>query len=269
MNSGASKPHSDLEQMMSEKDLTRLAIPTVSDEDTPLVVAIQAGDEAAFEQLVSRYDGKLFRTAHHIVHNTEDARDVVQETFIKVFQNIGQFQSQAKFSTWVYRIVVNQCLMHIRRQRGKSVAMDSSVKGSEEEQLPLDLSDWRPNPEEQYTESELRELLTRLLQNLPPALRVVFIMHDIEEQSLQEVADALDLSLSAVKTRALRARLYLRERLTRHFKNDIDNMRAREHRLFIPQTVANDHAAAHADDPFLWTIGAFRNAENVSQSQSQ
>ena len=269
MDSKGSKRHSDLEQMMSEEDLTRLAVPTVSDEDTPLVVAIQASDEAAFEQLVSRYDGKLFRIAFHIVHNTEDARDVVQETFIKIFRNIGQFQSQSKFSTWVYRIVVNQCLMHIRRQRGKPAPMDLSINAGEEEQLPIDLSDWRPNPEEQYTESELRDLLRRLLQNMPPALRVVFIMHDIEEQSLQEIADALDLSLSAVKTRSLRARLYLRERLTFHFKYEIEAIRAHERRSCIRREIANDHTWTRADDSLSWTIGAFRSAENISQSPSQ
>jgi RNA polymerase sigma-70 factor (ECF subfamily) len=186
------------------------------------VAATQAGNEAAFEQLVSRYDRKLFRIAHRILHNADDAQDVVQETLIKVFKNIHQFQSHSRFSTWLYRIVVNQSLMEVRKRRGKSAPGDLSLDAEEEDQLPLDLSDWRPNPEEQYTESELRDLLTRLLQELRPALRVVFIMHDIEGQRLQDVADALDLTLSAVKTRSLRARFYLREQLTVHFRKDVE-----------------------------------------------
>jgi RNA polymerase sigma-70 factor, ECF subfamily len=207
---------------MSDDELTRSAVTNVSDEDAQLVAASKAGDGTAFEQLVSRYDRKLFRIAYNIVHNVDDANDMVQESFIKVFRNLGQFQSQSKFSTWLYRIVVNQCLMEVRRQRRKPALVDLSVDSIEaENQLPLDFSDWKPNPEEQYTESELRNLLTRLLQELRPALRVVFIMHDIEGLPLQEVANALELTLAAAKTRSLRARLCLRERLTAHFNRDL------------------------------------------------
>jgi len=217
---------------MFKDKLTKPPIKMPADEDAPLVVASRAGDATAFEQLVSRYDRKLFRIAYHIVHNADDARDVVQDTFIKVFQNISRFQCQAKFSTWLYRIVVNQSLMEVRTKRGKPAPVELSLNGDEEEgQLPIDFRDWKPNPEEQYTESELRELLARLLQELRPALRVVFIMHDIEGQPLQEIADALDLTLSAVKTRSLRARLHLREQLTIHFKREIGTMRVNERQV--------------------------------------
>ena len=215
------------------------AITPVSDEDAPLVAATQAGDAAAFAQLVFRYDRRLFRIAHHIVRNAHDAQDVVQNSFIKAFQNIGQFQAQSKFSTWLHRIVVNQSLMELRRQRNQPTTVDLLVDGNaEEDQLPIDLSDWRPNPEEQFTESELRGLLTRLLQDLRPALRVVFIMHDIEGEPLKEVANILDLSLSAVKTRSLRARLYLREQLTVHFKDELGKMHGDERRPSIRRAVA-------------------------------
>lgn len=223
---------------MSKDELTTPVVTTVADEDAQLVGASKAGDVTAFEQLVSRYDHKLFRIAYNIVHNVDDANDMVQESFIKVFRNLGQFQSQSKFSTWLYRIVVNQCLMEIRRQGRKPAAMDLCPEFSEDDnQLPIDFSDWRPNPEEQYKESELRDLLTRLLQELRPALRVVFIMHDIEGQSLQEVADALELTLAAAKTRSLRARLHLRERLTAYFKKDLEVRR--ELRPCIARSVAS------------------------------
>ena len=196
----------------------QLVTPSAAD-DLDLVLATKAGDSAAFEELVARYDRKLFRIAYHIVHNRDDAQVVVQETLVKVFQNLGQFQAHSKFSTWLYRIAVNQSLMELRKRRklpaGAELSLDADEEGG---QLPIDLSDWRPNPEEQYKGSELRELLTRILLELRPALRVVFIMRDIEGLSLQETAEALALTVAAVKTRCLRARLEIRERLNLHFK---------------------------------------------------
>jgi len=177
---------------MFKDEATGPAALRVSADDADLVMASKAGDSAAFEELVARYDRKVFRIAYHIIHNFDDAQDLVQETFIKVFQNLGQFRADSKFSTWLYRIVVNQSLMALRKQRRKApVASELSIDSDEEGRLPMDFSDWRPNPEQQYKESELRDLLTRLLMDLRPALRVVFVMHDIEGQSLQETADAL------------------------------------------------------------------------------
>jgi RNA polymerase sigma-70 factor, ECF subfamily len=203
------------------RDSAQIVVSSTASEDEDLVLASKAGDTTAFEELVARYDRKLFRIACQILHNPDDAQDVVQDTFIKVFQNLGQFRADSKFSTWLYRIVVNQSLMELRKQRRKpSTTIDLFNECDEENQLPIDFSAWRPNPEEQYKQSELRDLLNRQLRNLRPALRVVFVMHDIEGQSLQQTAEALALSLAAVKTRSLRARLYLRERLTAHFKKE-------------------------------------------------
>ena len=207
---------------MFKDETTEAAALRVSADDADLVMASKAGDSKAFEELVARYDRKVFGIAYHIIHNFDDAQDVVQETFIKVFQNLGQFRADSKFSTWLYRIVVNQSLMELRKHRRKApVAIELSLDSDEEGRLPIDFSDWRPNPEQQYKESEQRDLLTRLLMDLRPALRVVFVMHDIEGQSLRETAEALSLTLSAVKTRSLRARLYLRERLNTHFRLDV------------------------------------------------
>ena len=242
-------------------DSAKIIVSSTAAEDEDLVLASKAGDTAAFEELVARYDRKLFRIAHQILHNPDDAQDVVQDAFIKVFQNLGQFRADAKFSTWLYRIVVNQSLMELRKQRRKSAAIEVSIDGDEEGQLPIDFSDWRPNPEEQYKESELRDLLARLLMNLRPALRVVFIMHDIEGQSLQDTAEALALSLAAVKTRSLRARLYLRERLTAHFRKEVaskavDKVAGRQ----LP------NRDSISDAPFLTLIE--RNAESKAVAQT-
>jgi RNA polymerase sigma-70 factor (ECF subfamily) len=192
-------------------------------EDLDLVLASKAGDGAAFEQLVARYHRKLLRIAQHITHNLEDAQDVVQETFLKVFQNLDSFRGDSKFSTWLFRIAVNQSLMGLRKQRTKQRAgIEFPLDSDEEGNLPLDFSDWRPNPEELYKTSELRELLTEALQELSPALRVVFVLHDVEGHSLRETAEAMGVSLPAVKTRSMRARLQLRERLSTHFKRDVN-----------------------------------------------
>jgi RNA polymerase sigma-70 factor, ECF subfamily len=197
-------------------------VPVPLIEDLDLVFASKAGDVAAFGELVARYDRKLLRIAQHITHNLEDAQDVVQETFLKVFQNLDTFREDSKFSTWLYRIVVNQSLMGLRKQRTKQRAVAQlPLNADEEGNLPVDFSDWRPNPEELYKASELRTLLTQALQELTPALRVVFVLHDIEGHSLRETAEAVGASLPAVKTRSLRARLQLRERLAAHFRTEV------------------------------------------------
>jgi RNA polymerase sigma-70 factor, ECF subfamily len=231
-------------------------------DDADLVQASKAGDSAAFEELVGRDDRRLFRIAYHILHNPDDAQDVVQDTFMKVFQNLGQFRADSKFSTWLYRIVVNQSLMELRKQRRKSpTAIELSIEGDEEGQLPIDLSDWRPNPEEQYKESELRELLNRLLMELQPALRVVFVMHNIEGQSLQETAEGLALSVAAAKTQSLRARLYLREQLTAHFRKEAASK--------VVYNVANRPVPNRdfiSDAPFLTLIEGNAESPGVAQT---
>ena len=189
-------------------------------EDAELVLASKAGDMAAFDELVTRYDRKLLRIVQHITHNLDDAQDVVQETFLKAFQNLGAFRGDSKFSTWLFRIPVNQSLMGLRKQHTRQRAGTEFPINADEGRLPIDFSDWRPNPEEMYKTSELRELLTTALQELRPALRVVFVLHDVEGHTLRETAEALDLTLAAVKTRSLRARLQLRERLSTYFKSE-------------------------------------------------
>jgi len=207
-----------LEQTNLTRGSAQLFTPTPATEEADLVLASKAGNVAAFEELVTRYDRKLLRVAQHIIHNFEDAQDVVQEAFLKAFQKLGDFRGDSKFSTWLFRIVVNQSLMELRKQRTKQRAAEYSINTEEEDQLPIDFSDWRRNPEAEYETSELRDLLASALRSIGPNLRVVFVLHDIEGHSLQETAEALGLSVAAVKTRSLRARLKLRERLSPHFR---------------------------------------------------
>jgi RNA polymerase sigma-70 factor, ECF subfamily len=189
----------------------------VSDE-LKLVRAAKAGDIGAFEQLVHRYDRNVFRIAQHITQNREDAEDVVQDAFLKAYENLKNFQEQSKFYTWLVRIAVNEALMRLRRRRPeRMVSLDEEVK-TDEDSMPREVADWSPNPEQLYTQSELRDILTKTIQGLPSSFRTVFVLRDVEGLSTEETAEALDLSIPAVKSRLLRARLQLRERLNKYFK---------------------------------------------------
>jgi RNA polymerase sigma-70 factor (ECF subfamily) len=186
-------------------------------DDMALVDLCKRGDAAAFEQLVKRYDGRLFSLAQHVTHNREDAQDAVQEAFLKVFRKLTQFRENSQFSTWLFRITVNESLMKLRKQRStREVSIDDDFQ-SEEDVYPLDVADWTPNPEDLYRRSELRNILRRTLQELQPGLRVVFVLRDIEEFSTEQTAEVLELTSVAVRARLRRARLQLRERLSNYF----------------------------------------------------
>lgn len=184
-----------------------------------LVQAAKKGDLEAFSGLVKRYDRNIFRIAQHITHNEEDAQDVVQEAFLKAYQNLDQFQGNSKFYTWLVRIAVNEALMKLRRRRSdKTVSLDEDVV-TEEGAMPREVADWSPNPEQLYGQSELGDILKKTIQGLPPGFRTVFVLRDVEGLSTEETAEMLGLSIPAVKSRLLRARLQLRERLAKYFKS--------------------------------------------------
>ena len=199
-------------------DSAQLTATEAPSDDLALVHASQCGDVGAFEELVKRYDRKLLRIAHHLLHNREDAEEVVQEAFLKAFLHLDQFREDSKFSTWLIRITLNQSLMKLRKQRPtREVSLDKHSQ-SEEDGLPIDVEDWAPNPEELYRAAELTEILRRALEELSHGLRVVFVLRDMEGLSVAQTAEALGLSLTAVKARSFRARLQLRERLSKYFK---------------------------------------------------
>jgi RNA polymerase sigma-70 factor (ECF subfamily) len=194
-----------------------IGLKTTGYDDIALVHACKAGDAAAFEELVKRYDTKLFRIACHITHNQEDAQDAVQEAFLKAFRKITQFRENSQFSTWLTRITINESLMKVRKQRHKQeFSIDDNFQGQDLGPSFL-LADCNASPEELYRESELRNILRRELQELRPGLRVVFVLRDIEGLSADETADVLELTPAAIKVRLWRARIKLRERLSRYF----------------------------------------------------
>jgi RNA polymerase sigma-70 factor, ECF subfamily len=187
-----------------------------ADNESALVAAAKAGEISAFETLVSRYERKIYRLAQHITQNNEDAEDVSQEAFLKAFQHLGEFQGNSRFYTWLVRIAVNQALMKLRKRRNKDVSLDENIE-TEENFIPREIEDWGPSPEERYTQEEMARILSEVIGELDPSFRLVFQLRDIDELSTEETAEALGISVPAVKSRLLRARLKLRDKLNRYF----------------------------------------------------
>jgi len=181
-----------------------------------LVAAAKRGDATAFSELVERHERKIFRLAQNITRNREDAEDVLQDSFVQAFTHLDAFQGEARFSTWLTRIAINQALMKLRKRRTNLFSLDQSIE-TEDGSLPREIVDWGPTPEQRYSQVELRRILAEAMGRLSPSLRIVFQLRDIEEFSTEETAQLLGISISAVKARALRARLGLREELNRFF----------------------------------------------------
>ncbi len=191
---------------------------TVEQTESALVTAAKAGDYDAFEQLVNRYEHKIYRLGLNITGNPEDAEDVLQETFLKAFENLPRFREDSRFYTWIVRIGVNQALMKLRKRRtDKSVSLDEPIEDNGEI-IPRDFADWKPDPEQLLGRTETREIMARAIQNLPVSFRTVFQLRDVEGLSTEETAETLGLTISAVKARLFRARLRLREELAKFFK---------------------------------------------------
>jgi RNA polymerase sigma-70 factor (ECF subfamily) len=183
----------------------------VKDDESALVAAAKAGDISAFETLVGRYERKIFRLTQNITQNREDAEDAMQEAFLKAFEHLQAFEGNSRFYTWLVRIAVNQALMKLRRRRPNVVSLDEEVDTGED-MLPREVEDWGPSPADRY------EILTKVIGELDPPFRIVFQLRDIEELSTEETAEALGLSIPAVKSRLLRARLKLRQTLNQYFR---------------------------------------------------
>jgi RNA polymerase sigma-70 factor (ECF subfamily) len=192
-------------------------------DEADLVAKAKAGDADAFTDLVNQYERRVFRMAKQITQNDEDAEDVLQETFLKAYSHLDDFQGNSKFYTWLVRIAVNEALMKLRKRRSdKTVPLDEPIDTGEDV-VAREVAVWADNPEQRYSREEMADILEEAVQSLKPAYRTVFVLRDIEEMSIEETAEALGLSISAVKSRLLRARLQLREKLTRQFKRKGDD----------------------------------------------
>ncbi len=179
--------------------------------------ALRAGDRAEFSRLVEAYSANIYRLALRMLNQPQDAEDVLQETFLKAFRHLKNFDGRSKLSTWLFRIATNEALMLLRRRRPGQVSLDEPVMGDEGDQEPLQIVDWCCLPEKEMMSQEARKHLDAAIDQLPHSLRVVFLLRDIEDLSTLETAEVLGLSETAVKTRLSRARMRLRELLSAYF----------------------------------------------------
>jgi RNA polymerase sigma-70 factor (ECF subfamily) len=182
-----------------------------------LVAAAKSGDAAAFEELVNRYERKIFRLTMNITGNREDAEDAMQDAFLKSYSHLKDFQGDSRFYTWLVRIAANEALMRLRKRRPNLFSLDEPIAG-DEDLMPQEVEDWGPSPEQRYAQTEIGEILSKVIDQLDPDFRIVFVLRDIEELSTEETASALGISIPAVKSRLLRARLKLRQKLDRYFR---------------------------------------------------
>jgi RNA polymerase sigma-70 factor (ECF subfamily) len=182
-----------------------------------VVARAKTRSEAAFEQLVDQYKRRAFRVAWKITCNHEDAEDVVQNAFVKAFQNLSDFRGDSRFYTWLVRITINEALMKIRRRRSNEVSIDES-KEADDISAPIEIKDQAANPEQRCSQYEVQRILAGNINDLESPLRAVLLLRDVEGLSTKQTAQALDLTSSAVKTRLQRARMKLRESLNGYFR---------------------------------------------------
>jgi RNA polymerase sigma-70 factor (ECF subfamily) len=189
-------------------------------DDSVLVERVRQGEREAFDELVERHARKIFRLARHITKNDDDAADVLQDAFLKAYSRLDQFHGESKFYTWLVRIAVNEALMRLRKRRGdRTVSIDEDIE-TEDGAMRREIADEGEDPEQAYGREETRVLLERSIDSLDDTYRSVFVLRDVEGFSTEETADMLGLTVSAVKSRLLRARLQLRDKLSRRFKQN-------------------------------------------------
>jgi RNA polymerase sigma-70 factor (ECF subfamily) len=187
--------------------------------ESDLVARLKAGDERAFEEILGRYELKVFNVTRGLLRHEEDAQDALQDTFLSVFKNISRFKGDSSLSTWVYRIAVNSALMKMRKSRReqKHVAIEEYMPEFDDAGHRVAVvPDWHPRVDELLLNKELGSMLRRWIADLTPEYRTVFLLRDQEGLDNEQVAAILGLSVAAVKSRLHRARMYLRERAKRY-----------------------------------------------------
>lgn len=192
------------------------------DTESELVRAAKAGSYGAFEKLVSNHAGRLYRLVAGILRNREDAEDAVQKSFLSAIEHLKEFREEASFKTWITRIATNHALENLRRKKGKTSVPLSEEVADEEGMIrhPVVIADWRDNPEKLAMRSETRAALDSALAEVDEKYRAVFLLRDVEGFSTEETAGILGIGVPNVKVRLLRARLHLREVLTRLFGDE-------------------------------------------------
>lgn len=186
-------------------------------DEAALLEQLKIGDTHAFKQVVDEYSPRVYRLALNMLGDPLEAEDVLQETFLNAFRGFGRFRGDSALGTWIYRIATNASLMHLRRRRAPALSLDDTNGDGELYTVTRPVPEWSLNPEEMALNAEVRQVMDKAVADLSEGLRIVFLLRDTEGLSTAEVADALDVSESAVKSRLHRARLLLRDRLSQYF----------------------------------------------------
>lgn len=179
--------------------------------------ALIAGDRAEFARMVDLYSNPIYRLGLRMLGNAQDAEDVLQNTFLSALTHLPTFEGRSSLSTWLYRIAANEALMLLRRKKPEVNLEDTESDERAGDLKPTQFVDWSTLPEEELLSGEGKRFLDRAIENLPEPLRIVFLLRDIEGLSIKETAEALSLTETNVKTRLLRARMFLREQLSAYY----------------------------------------------------
>jgi RNA polymerase sigma-70 factor (ECF subfamily) len=185
--------------------------------DETLVRRAQEGDTSAFDELVRRYTQIVYRVLYKILRHEEDTQDALQDTFVSAYRALPRFRQDARLSTWIYRIATNAALMKARARRTNLVSLDQPVDDGEM-QAVRDLPDWSATPDEELLTAETRRVMEDAIQALPAEQRAAFVLHDIQDLSSAETAQAMGITVSAVNSRLHRARVFLRDRIGRYLR---------------------------------------------------
>lgn len=184
--------------------------------DQDLVVQAQAGDQAAFAELVHRHESRVYTLAFKMLRNPTEAEDVLQETFIGALRGLAHFRGEATFATWLYRIAYNATLMKLRKSN-PTISLDVTIE-SDESEIPHELTDWTHEPESVLLNREAQTEMQTAIDRLSAPLRAVFVLRDVDGLSTEETAAVLGVSVSAVKVRLHRARMILRNELSEYYR---------------------------------------------------
>lgn len=192
--------------------------------DDELVKRAREGDNEALEELVTRYEVRVYNLVFRMLGNREDAEDALQDTFMNVIRALSRFEARSSFSTWLYRIAANSALTKLRKRgrkdKSESEFLEEVYSVQQQARGQTLLPDWSSSPDRALLSGEARRVLDEAIEELPEAYRVVFVLRDIENLSAAEVAEVLELSVPAVKSRLHRARLFLRNHLSRYFTEE-------------------------------------------------
>lgn len=203
--------------------------------DSELVRLAKSGNLLAFEELVNRYERRVWTLAKRIVRHDEDAEDVTQDTFLTALEHLDELRNENRFGAWLMQIATRFAYRILERHKRVPTqsleALAEEIAGDDEESIPHPefIADWKENPETLLERSETRRLIEQALNELPEKYRTVFLLRDVEGLSVKETAEALGISEANVKVRLLRARLMLREKLTRHFGDEAKRLLPHRH----------------------------------------